>query len=308
VILPAGYSSRPAAWDDLDAVAALRNACDRADVGFEDPVREHLEEDWRTPTFDLASSTLMVHAADGTLTAYAQASGLNPELSLDGFGFVHPDHRRRGLGAALVDWTEERAAAVGTSKLHNAVNSTDGSANTLLLRRGYAHVRTFWHMQIDLGSPVSTTPPEGIAIRPYRHDADAKAVFDAIEEAFQDHWGYEPYPFDLHAEQMGRTDPRLAPLAIEGDDVVGAAIGRLVEGAGWIDIVAVRRASRGRGIAKALLLRSFEGFAELGVGSVLLNVDSENPTGATRLYEKAGMRERRSFHLFGKQFGEDAAR
>lgn len=304
MILPAGYSSRPAAWDDLDAVVTLRNACDRADVGFEDPVREHLEEDWRTSTFDLASSTSMVHAADGTLVAYAQASGLNPELSLDGFGFVHPDHRRRGLGAALVDWTEERAAAVGTPKLHNAVNSTDGPADTLLLRRGYAHVRTFWHMQIDLGSPVSTTPPEGIAIRPYRHDADAKAVFDAIEEAFQDHWGYEPYPFDLHAEQMGRTDPRLAPLAIEDEEVVGAALGRLVEGAGWIDIVAVRRAWRGRGIAKALLLRSFEGFAELGVGSVLLNVDSENPTGATRLYEKAGMRERRSFHLFEKRLRE----
>lgn len=309
MILPAGYSSRPATRDDLDAVVALVNACDRADVGFEEPVREHLEEEWRTPTFDLVSSTLMVHAEDGTLAAYAQASSLNPQLSLDGLGGVHPDHRRRGLGAARVDWIEDRAAAVGTPKLYNGVASTDEPANRLLARRGYAHVRTFWHMQIALGSPVSTTtPPEGIAIRPYRHDADAKAIFDAIEEAFQDHWGYEPYQFDLHVEQMGRVDPRLASLATEDEEVVGAAHGRVVEGAGWIDVVAVRRAWRGRGIGKALLLRSFEGFAELGVGSVLLNVDSESPTGATRLYEKAGMRERRSFHLFEKHPREDASR
>lgn len=308
MILPAGYSSRPATRDDLDKVVALFNACDRADVGFEEPVREHLEEDWRTPTFDPASSTLMVLAEDGTLVAYAQASGLNPDLSLDGLGHVHPDHRRRGLGAALVEWIEDRAAAVRTPKLFNGVPSTDEPANRLLKRRGYAHVRTFWHMQIDLGSPVSTTPPVGIAIRPYRHDADAKAVFDAIEEAFHDHWGYEPYPFDVHVEQMGRMDPRLAPLATEDEEVVGAALGRMVEGAGWIDVVAVRRPWRGRGIAKALLLRSFEGFAALGVGSVLLNVDSENPTGATRLYEKTGMRERRSFHLFEKHLREDAAR
>jgi mycothiol synthase len=308
VTLPAGYASRPATWDDLDAVVELFNACDRADVGFEEPIRGHLEEEWRSPTFDLASSTLMVHAEDGTVAAYAQASGLNPQISLDGFGGVHPDHRRRGLGAALTGWIEERAAAVGAPKLHNAVTSTDEPANRLLERRGYAHVRTFRHMQIDLDRPVSTPPPAGIAIRSYRHDADARAVFDAIEEAFQDHWGYEPYPFDLHVEQMGRVDPRLAPLATEGEEVVGVALGRMMEESGWVDVVAVRRAWRGRGIAKALLLRSFEGFAQLGVGSVLLNVDSENASGATRLYEKAGMRERRSFHVFEKLLREGAAR
>jgi hypothetical protein len=46
VILPAGYSSRPAGWDDLDAVVTIFNACDLADVGYEEPMREHLEEDW----------------------------------------------------------------------------------------------------------------------------------------------------------------------------------------------------------------------------------------------------------------------
>lgn len=303
--LPAGYVSRPATWDDLDAVVALLKASDRSDVGFEDPVRGHVEEEWRTPTFDLADSTILVVADDGSTAAYAHVAGHNPTLSLDGHGRVHPDHRGRGLGAAVLDWTERRAAVDTPPRLYHAIASSDERARALLTRRGYRHVRTFWHMEIDVGDEASPAPPEGIAIRPYRHDADARAVYDALEEAFADHWGHEPYPFDLHVEQMGRVDPTVAPLATEADEVVGVAVGRMVEDAGWVDVVGVRRPWRGRGIARALLLRTFEGFAGLGVGSVRLNVDAENATGATRLYESVGMRERRSFHLFEKSLRAD---
>jgi mycothiol synthase len=304
VSLPAGFASRPATRDDLDALVALFNACDRADVGLEDPVREHLEEDWRAPAFDLSRNSLMVLAEDGTLVAYAQVSGHNPELSLDGYGRVHPDHRRRGLGTALIVWIERRASVDAPPKLFNAILSTDEAARDLLTHRGYARARTFWHMEIDPAQAVASSPPDGIAIRRYRHDADVRPVYDALEEAFQDHWGHEPYPFDLHVEQMSRVDPRLALVAIEGHEVVGAAVGRALEGVGWIDVVGVRRHWRGRGIARALLSHSFEGFSGLQTTSVRLNVDAESLTGATRLYESVGMRVRRGFDLFEKRLGE----
>jgi mycothiol synthase len=303
VRLPAGYASRPATGDDLDALVGLFNACDRADVGFEDPVREHLEEDWRAPAFDLSTSSLMVLAADGTLVAYAQVSGHNPEFSLDGYGRVHPGHRRRGLGASLVEWMERRASADAPPKVFNAIPSSDEAARDLLSHRGYARARTFLHMEIEPARAVSSVPPEGIVIRPYRHDVDVKPVYDTLEEAFQDHWGHEPYPFDLHVEQMSRVDPRLAPVATEGGQVVGAAVGRVLEDVGWIDVVGVRRPWRGRGIARALLSRSFEGFSALQTTSVRLNVDAESLTGATRLYESVGMRVRRGFDVFEKRLG-----
>ena len=47
---------------------------------------------------------------------------------------------------------------------------------------------------------------------------------------------------------------------------------------------------RGRGAGVALLHRSFATFAGRGVRRVILNVDAENSTGATALYERAGMR------------------
>lgn len=296
--LPAGYTSRPAQWHDLDAVAALLRDCDLADVGFADPVRGHIEETWRTPTFDLASSTLLVLLDDDRPVAYAEVSGHHPALSLEGYGRVHPDHRRRGVGSALIEWIERRASRDAPPMLYLGILSTDTAAGRLLRGRGCEVVRTFWHMEIDPARRAGPVSPEGIEIRPYRHDSDVRAVHDALEEAFQGHWRHEPYPFDQHAEEMGRADPRIAPVATYGGEVVGAAVGRVLEDTGWIDVLGVRPPWRGRGIAKALLLRCFEGFSGLGSRSVLLNVDSENATGATRLYESVGMRVRRSFDVY----------
>ena len=59
---------------------------------------------------------------------------------------------------------------------------------------------------------------------------------------------------------------------------------------GWVDWVAVLASHRGRGIASALLRRSFGELARRGVGRATLNVDAENLTGATAVYERAGMR------------------
>jgi ribosomal protein S18 acetylase RimI-like enzyme len=60
-------------------------------------------------------------------------------------------------------------------------------------------------------------------------------------------------------------------------------------GGGWIGAIGVRPAWRGRGLAKALLLHSFREFHRRGQRRVGLGVDSENSTGATKLYESVGM-------------------
>ncbi len=54
----------------------------------------------------------------------------------------------------------------------------------------------------------------------------------------------------------------------------------------------------GAGSRPTLISRSFASFAERGVSSVVLNVDAENPTGATTLYERSGMRVIRRWDLW----------
>ncbi len=52
----------------------------------------------------------------------------------------------------------------------------------------------------------------------------------------------------------------------------------------------MRRPWRRQGLGEALLLRSFQAFRERGYTRGTLGVDASSPTGATRLYERAGMR------------------
>lgn len=82
---------------------------------------------------------------------------------------------------------------------------------------------------------------------------------------------------------------------------MGIVVGEIIDAIGWIDDVGVKAASRGRGIGRALLDNGFRLLAERGVDRVQLNVDSENATGATRLYERADMTIRRSFDCYEKR-------
>jgi ribosomal protein S18 acetylase RimI-like enzyme len=64
----------------------------------------------------------------------------------------------------------------------------------------------------------------------------------------------------------------------------------------------VREEMRGRGLGKALLHQSFTDFYRRGVPKVGLAVDSQNPTGATRLYQKVGMQIAEQYSELSKQF------
>jgi len=61
--------------------------------------------------------------------------------------------------------------------------------------------------------------------------------------------------------------------------------------------LAVRRDHRNRGIARALLLTAFRGFHDVGRRVVTLGTDSR--TGALAMYERVGLRVRRSYTTFG---------
>ena len=209
-------------------------------------------------------------------------------------GVVHHERRGRGLGSKLVDRSEERLRALGVGRIHAVTLAPDVAAEPLLTGRGYHEVRRFWEMTIELGDDPPPEPrlPDGFRIEPFSTEL-AKAFHGALEEAFEDHWEYQPTPFEQWWErQIARPDhdPSLWFLVRTGDEVAAATRNDPERsGGGWIGALGVRRAWRGRGLAKALLLHSFREFHRRGQRRVGLGVDSENATGATRLYESVGM-------------------
>jgi len=151
-------------------------------------------------------------------------------------------------------------------------------------------MRHFWRMVADLEAPLSAPVwPDGITIRTWASEVDDYPAYLALEEAFQDHWAHIPTDFEVWRRKEEHFDPTLWLLVCDGDDIAGVLTGSQHLDLGWVAQLGVRRPWRQRGIALALLHQAFAAFFHRGWTRVGLDVDAESETGATRLYERAGM-------------------
>ena len=92
---------------------------------------------------------------------------------------------------------------------------------------------------------------------------------------------------------------------MDGDQMAGICICRRVDAedpeCGWVNELGVRRDWRKRGVGYALLKQAFAAFYADGRKRAGLGVDSQNLTGALRLYERAGMHVARQFDQYEKE-------
>jgi mycothiol synthase len=181
----------------------------------------------------------------------------------------------------------------------------DPAAHELHENEGYQPVRYFWEMETVMESPPEAPVwPEGISVRNYVPGEDDRATFDAFEEAFRDHWGYSPWDYkEWHTRRHERDhfDPSLWWLAMDGGEIAGGVICRYRQERGWISQLAVRKPWRRRGLGTALLLNALGEFYCRGRNTVALGVDADNPTGATLVYERAGMYVNSKFVVYEKE-------
>src|SRR5439155_9430226 len=103
-----GYANRPATGADFDAVVAVIQAADLADLGELDYTEEFLRHEWSFPQLELSTDTWLIER-DGEVCAYAWLMARDEHRQMDGWGVVHPEHRGRGLGAELIDRVVTRA-------------------------------------------------------------------------------------------------------------------------------------------------------------------------------------------------------
>jgi mycothiol synthase len=309
--LPAGYTARPATLADAVATVAMFNASGRALLGTNTHTVAEVETEWQSPELNLATDTCLLLAADGSVAGFANIWDGSPHVLPEQWGRVHPAHTGRGLGSYLMAWAEARAqSAVAQAPagarvaLNDFVNIRDTAAQALLTDWGYSHVRSALRMVIDLpddAPPPAPVWPAGVTGRTFVLGQDDEAAVRTVRAAFSDHWGYIDRPFDEEMESWRHNwqhnpsfDPTLWSLAVAGDEVVGTSFARMQlpddPSLGWIFSLGVRREWRRQGLALALLHDSFNRLYARGRRRVGLGVDAGSLTGATRLYEKAGMR------------------
>jgi mycothiol synthase len=287
--LPDGFALREAGDDDVEPVAAVLRAEELALRGHSDWGIEETRHLWQHVNLE---ASRVVQTADGVITAVAVA--VDRGSNRQAWVVVHPDFTGRGLATALLVRTEDEARAAGMQKLKPGAMAENEAARDLLARHGFREARHYYGMRIDLDQPPSPPVwPTGVEVSTFRPE-DARAFHQALGEVFEDEWGFHHPPFDDwkrdRLEAPG-TDTSLWFIVREAGEIV--AIARCDpkhEGGGWIGNLGVRKPWRRRGIALALLQHVFGEFHRRGEVHVGLGVDTENVTGAARLYERAGMR------------------
>lgn len=308
ILLAPGYVMRSARPADADGVHDLTAASDLHDFGTaEGYSTEELHDEWSG--LDMDRDTWVVESPEGEIAGYAYIRDRR-HVRLDVEGYVHPDHLGNGIGAALIRASERRAhqhvplaPEDAQVVLHNWINGGNASACALLEREGYAPARYFLRMEMPLdGAEPAPEWPEGVRVRAFSPEKDDRRFYDAAEEAMADHWGHVPIDFDQWRQRrMGSTfDPTLWFIAEDGGEAAGVMLGSVSEGVGWVDTLGVRRPWRRRGLGMALLRQAMATFRGRGLERMALGVDAASPTGATRLYERAGMRVAQQHATYGK--------
>ncbi|MBK8421343.1 GNAT family N-acetyltransferase [Candidatus Villigracilis saccharophilus] len=273
---------------------------------------EELANEWKNEGFNVERDVFVVETSDGRLVGSEEFYNESGHYKLKADGCVHPEFRGLGIGSSLLEKMTERAQAELKLAAPNVrvfiqslINNKDEAGHNLLKNNGYSLVRYFWRMEIKLQeTPPAINLPSGIELRPFIKDEHAVAVWQADDEAFRDHWGSHDRTFQewSHAKFGNPNfDPTLWMIAWDGNEIAGFSQNRFRKGIGWIGTIAVRRPWRGKGLGIALMHHTFGEFYKRGTAIIGLGVDSANLTGATRLYERAGMYVAGEFSLYEKE-------
>jgi len=298
--LPVTFRLRNAQWADLEPVAQLiLDEC----IASGDPAiavsADVLKQEWESPGFNLGTDAWVVTTEYGHVVGYEEFVNRYAHASLRGDGYVHPDFLGQGIGTTMLHALEERAckemeqaAPEHRVFIRNGMSIGDKAACELHEYEGYKPIRFFWRMELELdGPPPAPSWPEGIELCPFDIEAHDYLLYRTHSEAFSDHWGHTPSPYEdwQHNMSPGTNDTSLWYVAWDGDQIAGYCLCKYRMDNAWVGTMGVRRPWRKRGLGLAFLYHSFGEFYKQGHRNIHLGVDAASQTGATRLYKRAGM-------------------
>lgn len=302
---------RPLSTDDIPAWNRLLGEIEKVDRTGEHYNEADLVEEMANPDIELGKDIVGAYLDDelvGYFAVYPRAVDGLLKFHLD--GGVRPDLRGQGIGTMLAEAMRRRADDFHADQ-HPAAEAlltlrglSGNEAQAGLMRDiGLQPDRWSFVMRADLSRDLEspTFLPDGLELRGYDDKVDA-AMREAHNEAFLDHPNFTPWTevmwkqwvsgsrnFRPHLSfvvtDRDRPDVVLAYLQTNEYDAHFQQTGRLEA---YVGKVGTRRECRGRGLAGILLRHALQEYKAAGYDEASLDVDSENPTGALGIYERAG--------------------
>ncbi len=223
------------------------------------------------------------------------------------FTLLLPQWRGKNIRRTMLNHNERRLKKIASAHPKDGprffeVWAGDAEVDwvSLLVDEGYKPVRySFEMVRPNLDNIPNLPLPEGLEVRPAKPE-HLRRIWDAEAEAFQDHWGATQWRDEWYEQWQEQSffNPDLWQVAWDGDEVAGMILNFIHEKEnaeynrkrGYTEEISVRRPWRKKGLARALLARSFKVLKDLGMTEAALSVDAENISGALRLYESMGFR------------------
>jgi GNAT superfamily N-acetyltransferase len=220
-------------------------------------------------------------------SGFAALSPERPEIVI-ALVTVIPAHRRRGVGSrfyeAISGWSRER----GIETIEAVVSDDDPESLEFAQRRGFVEERREKGVALELGSiePPPVEPPRGIEIVTWAKRPElARGIYEVVVEAYPDVPGWEdayvePFEDWLAHDMRGPGDfPEATFVAVAGDEVVGYAKFSITAARPDVashDLTGVKRAWRGRGVARALKAAQIGWAKESGYRELRTRNDERN--------------------------------
>jgi mycothiol synthase len=250
----------------------------------------------------------------GLLVGYAHVDTTDAVEGASAELVVHPMHRRRGLGRALVTAVTAAAAEDDpTGRLRLWAHGDHPSATALALSLGFERYRVLFQMRRSLFAPVDAPElPPGVELRTFRPGVDDETWVALNARAFADHPDQGKWTIDDLRVRMG--EPWFDPagfLIAEGnlvDPREPGPAGRTMLGFHWtkvhgapresgdshqhdpigeVYVLGVDPAAAGLGLGAALTLAGLRHLRARGLDQAMLYVDESNPR-AVHLYQRLG--------------------
>jgi mycothiol synthase len=272
------------------AVLALAGAAGAADGVH--PLSEHVLLDLRGGGRASAVHLTIDHDGEAAAYAYVDLDAAAAEL------VVHPAHRRRGLGRALVV-----AALAATDAVKIWAHGDHPGARALAARIGLDRGRVLWQMRRSLFAGLPDVPlPDGVTLRAFRPGDDDEAWLGVNARAFATHPEQGKWTIDdLRARQAEPWfDPAGFLLAVDAEDRLLGFHWTKVHPAeprtatadeqppiGEVYVLGVDPGGHRRGLGAALTVAGLRHLRGLGLSDCLLYVDESN-AGAVALYKRLG--------------------
>jgi len=295
--------------DDAAELAAVADEFGRVKDG--DRITEDKVEAWLgTPSIDIEQDA-RVALVDGSIAGYGDVFDSSRQGKLLWlFLAAHPAHP--DVWPPLLAFLEERAAGLAApgGRVKTTVPEKAADLHAALEARGYEFKRFSFRMTASLDGDLPEPEwPEGISVRPFAGDEDARPAYEVQEETFADHEDHSPISYEdwRFWSFQEPFDPELWFLAFGDRELQGICLCRPEwdgdPSFGWVSVLGVRRLWRRHGLGLALLRHAFRELRARGKTRVGLGVDAENETGAVQLYERAGMEVARRRLCYQKALG-----